>query len=635
MPAGAGWRLPGAVLAVHFRHPSNVRGAGVWQHRRAAENRVVVRLTGRLHAGPPPPSLEKANDHRVLGQGVVLAQAHLLEDAGAIGAHRGHREAECLGAGGHRLARGEQPEDLELPVGQQFVRGAPRSQSDLAGKPLGQDETDIPPARQHAPDRGDEVGGAGLLGQVTGGPGAQHPDAELLLRIHAQHQHRHPGLDVPQLLQHLEPALARQRDVEDDGVPFRRFHHAQGLLAARRLAEDGVGDGVLEDLLETLPHHGVIVHEQDAGHRGRITSTVVPWVAFGWIARSPPSACARSRMPSSPMDRESLILSSGMPPPLSLISRITRQASAASRMSIAVAPAWRATLVSASCRMRKRAVAWSGLRAVPAMVEARRQEMPVRFSKSATYHSTAALRPSSSRMPGRSSLMMRCTASDARSSSCDMSWSLPASASRAAGAGASSCRSSQPTSRRRAVSICPTWSWPSRARRAPSSSRAACSRAESARNPSWDCRRRSMVRFFSVMSRPKPMVASLEGATRVHTVPLILPLRVRILKAVQSYDLRRMKSLTRRCSAASGKSSAPRSMRCASSTVQPRTRSHSRLATSRLPAESNRAIITGMLSKMACSSSGLCRTVCCSCWRRDSSALIAASRSGARFTATK
>src|SRR6202035_1783561 len=178
----------------------------------------------------------------------------------------------------------------------------------------------------------------------------------LLLWIHAEHEDRQRRTRLAQLLEHVEPAPARQRDVQDEDVPTSRPRRGEDLLAVRRLPEDRAGDGGLEDLLQAQAHDGMIVGQEDAGHGGIVTSTVVPLApaaAFRRNTTSPPSARARSRMPSRPSDRESAAFSGGIPCPSSITWRTMRPPSAARLTSTAVAPAWRATLVSASWRMRK------------------------------------------------------------------------------------------------------------------------------------------------------------------------------------------------------------------------------------------------------------------------------------------
>src|SRR4029077_3843880 len=96
----------------------------------------------------------------------------------------------------------------------------------------------------------------------------------------------------------------------------------QHLVAVAGLAHYRDARLFLEDPLQALPDHRMIVGQEDADHessidRGISSTSVVPPPRTGSIRNDPPAAAARSRMPSRPRERESVSSDAVMPRPSS------------------------------------------------------------------------------------------------------------------------------------------------------------------------------------------------------------------------------------------------------------------------------------------------------------------------------
>src|SRR5207253_11186067 len=116
-------------------------------------------------------------------------------------------------------------------------------------------------------------------------------------------------------------------------------------------------DAVGQDLPDPMPHHGVIVDEEDANHGvATVTSTVVPRRGMALMLTLAPAAAARSRMPSSPIEAGLSISAVVIPRPLSWIRIDSCFARCVSVIVTALAPACRNTFVSASWTIRNSAV---------------------------------------------------------------------------------------------------------------------------------------------------------------------------------------------------------------------------------------------------------------------------------------
>ena len=78
------------------------------------------------------------------------------------------------------------------------------------------------------------------------------------------------------LLQEIETAPARERDVEDDDVPGSLLHEAEGLRGVSGVAERRALEALRQDPLEPLAEERVVVGQEDACHSGIEMLTTVP-----------------------------------------------------------------------------------------------------------------------------------------------------------------------------------------------------------------------------------------------------------------------------------------------------------------------------------------------------------------------
>src|SRR5438132_3987109 len=305
--------------------------------------------------------------------------------------------------------------------------------------------------------------------------GAQRLNRELALRVHTDDQHGDSGESFAQLADERDESRAGHGAVQDHAGGARPLEPAQQLATLGCLAHDLDHMILGGELAKAGPDQLVVIRDEDPDHSrlGRLSVSVVPRPGAPVMVTVPPKLVARSRMPRSPSERESARASSLMPRPLSCTLSSSACVEMVNRTRTRVALACRATLVSASWKIRKAAVARLASTAGCSAATSTGQAMPVRISNSRACHWMAALRPSSSRTPGRSSVAIRWIAPAVPSRIASMPSTLPASS----GAGWGSRRLSHVRSILRAVSACPSSSWISRAMRVRSASRAASSRA--------------------------------------------------------------------------------------------------------------------------------------------------------------
>src|SRR5690606_6411518 len=153
-------------------------------------------------------------------------------------------------------------------------------------------------------------------------------------------------------------------DVHDDEVGAPGAGQFDGLAAGAGLADDLHVRGRVDEHGERLPHESLVVGEQHAaGHRapwavgmagvvvrGRRAVTWKPPPSRGPASRVPPTLRALSRMPVSPNPGGR---PGGGPVPSSVTDRCRAPSSARrSTRTAGSGPAWRTTLVRASCTMR-------------------------------------------------------------------------------------------------------------------------------------------------------------------------------------------------------------------------------------------------------------------------------------------
>src|SRR6266850_398027 len=180
-------------------------------------------------------------------------------------------------------------------------------------------------------------------------------DAQAIGADRAQDQHRALRELALDLAEQLQPAAARHREIQDRHVPVELARKLQGFVAVLRLAHHLHIGLAGQDLLQAVPHHRVIVRDQDFhseppyfGRSGSDTVTCVPLPRLPLISSLPEKSSTRSRIPRSPSDLEPCISAAVMPLPLSWTSSVSVSASCRMPTSTLVAFAWRATFVSTS-----------------------------------------------------------------------------------------------------------------------------------------------------------------------------------------------------------------------------------------------------------------------------------------------
>src|SRR6185312_1572597 len=209
---------------------------------------------------------------------------------------------------------------------------------------------------------------------VAGGAVAQRLDDVGVVGVHRQDDHARRRRAIAHLARHLEAVEAGHHEVEHQHVGLELEHPGQDLQPVGGLADDLEVVFAREQDLEAVDDDLVIVGEEDsglhalapilaaAGLDGKGSSAVsrVP-SPFDSMSMVPPRAAARSRMPLRPLDwpaARAAATSKPLPP-----SAICTESAAPSRHTRTFTDgtaAWRATLVSASCTMRKAAVSTMG-----------------------------------------------------------------------------------------------------------------------------------------------------------------------------------------------------------------------------------------------------------------------------------
>src|SRR5574340_149566 len=202
---------------------------------------------------------------------------------------------------------------------------------ELRGEQISDRRANVLSAGHDFTNRLNQFLGNALFGQIPGGPGPQNPYRELVFRMHAQYEHGNLRVSRLQLMQGVESASARHRQVQHDHIPsvlarlFEQFRGSGGF------PDHDTREFVGQHLGHPSPHKGMIVGDQNAYHAalprtGNRTVTVVPLPVVPWIERSPPHCVARSRIPSSPKELVWASAEAGMPRPLSETARTSQLA---------------------------------------------------------------------------------------------------------------------------------------------------------------------------------------------------------------------------------------------------------------------------------------------------------------------
>src|SRR5215831_1357597 len=447
--------------------------------------------------------LQQGLFHQLVGDRVadelgVARDLELLHDPRLVGARGLGGEVEVPRDRLEALAAGELEEDLALAVRQQLVGGLGGAVAEREA--LGELRADVPSARGDLAERADQLLGLAVLRYIARRAGLEHSRGDRALGVHAVHEHRQLRMLRLDALYQLDRIGAGHANVHQHDVDRRRAQLLVHVLAVDCLGSNHDVGRHREDVAQPPPHHGVVVSDQypDLLHSpwtGIDTDTWVPSPGTLEMFRLPCSMMTRSRMPSKPKVFFFPAASRSNPLPSSLMSRRTCEVSRRSRISTLRAPAWRAMLVSDSCRMRNRTMLRSSERSTSPFSTLTAQGIPLRFWNSSTSHSTPGRMPRSS-AAGRSAVATLRTIWIRASTRFFRSCTCPATR----GAFFPDSRPMTERSILRAVSACPISSWISRAMWARSPSRTDSWCAESSRSISW-CSRSAFSAFFrSVIS---------------------------------------------------------------------------------------------------------------------------------------
>ncbi|MDB6067623.1 MAG: Enolase [Pedosphaera sp.] len=193
----------------------------------------------------------------------VIFHAHFFQDSAAIGADGLHAQGQFLGNFADDLSRGDQSQHLKFAIRKQFLRGLLRVCGQVGGQFFRKGRADVAAARKHFFDGPHQLGWRAFLGHVTRGTTLQHTHGELILRMHAQDEHRKLWTRLFYLPQHFQSAPARHGDVQDHHVPDLFPDATEGFLGIACLAKNGALEFIGENLLQAMSYYCVIVCDKD------------------------------------------------------------------------------------------------------------------------------------------------------------------------------------------------------------------------------------------------------------------------------------------------------------------------------------------------------------------------------------
>src|SRR4051812_14687832 len=145
-----------------------------------------------------------------------------------------------------------------------------------------------------------------------------------------------------QILQGVDESRARHADVEEHDVDRNPAQQTKELDCARRLADDTDARVFADYAAQSFSHDRMIVRDCYSNHdcsraSGTRSFTVVPRPGVPVMVNSPPQASARSRMPTTPRDLVPSTQRGDAPIPLSVTSRVSREAVRSRRIVTRVA----------------------------------------------------------------------------------------------------------------------------------------------------------------------------------------------------------------------------------------------------------------------------------------------------------
>jgi hypothetical protein len=159
-------------------------------------------------------------------------------------------------------------------------------------------------APHHRLERLADLLGAGVLGQVAAGAGAQRLDDRALVVVGGEREHLDTGVALAQAPGRRHPVDAGHAQVHEDGVGPQLGGQGDGLLAVGGGPDDLDATQQPEQHHQALADDPLVVGDQHPDHHRRAhagthSSTRKP-VSVGAAVSVPSSSSARSRMPVSP-----------------------------------------------------------------------------------------------------------------------------------------------------------------------------------------------------------------------------------------------------------------------------------------------------------------------------------------------
>src|SRR5919204_842411 len=166
----------------------------------------------------------------VVHERCVARQAELAQDARAIGADGGGREAHLARDLADLLAGREQPHHAVLAVRELLVQRLLRIARALRREDLGERRRDVLAAVGDLAYGGGELLRRAVLGDVAGAAGAQYARAVHVFGVHAENQHGLAGELLLDIAEQVESATAGHGEVEDRHVPFHFARQLERLI---------------------------------------------------------------------------------------------------------------------------------------------------------------------------------------------------------------------------------------------------------------------------------------------------------------------------------------------------------------------------------------------------------------------
>jgi hypothetical protein len=115
-------------------------------------------------------------------------------------------------------------------------------------------------AIEDIPDRLQQIGTAGLLGNITRGTELQRTGGVLGIRVHTQDEYRGLGATGADLPQDREAVIdIGKADIENHEMPRLCLDASQGFFGGFRLAKDDVAELVTKHLLQTQTNEQMII----------------------------------------------------------------------------------------------------------------------------------------------------------------------------------------------------------------------------------------------------------------------------------------------------------------------------------------------------------------------------------------